>query len=137
MTEISATSEKSRVALFSLIASARLALLKFAAALVSGSLGLLSEAFHSLLDCGATAMTLVAVLVADRPADEDHHYGHAKIESVAALVETGLLFLVTLWVAFEAVSRLVEGGHTVKTSWWLFALMVASSYGAELRCQCI
>ncbi len=121
-----ASNDKGRVATISLAASAVLALVKFAAALVSGSLGLLSEAFHSLLDCGATALTLFAVRFGDQPADDDHHYGHAKAESLAALVETGLLFLVTLWVCYEAVLRLISNDHSVEISWWLFAVVFGS-----------
>jgi cation diffusion facilitator family transporter len=120
------SSEKQRVALFSLLASGGLAVLKIAAALLSGSLGLLSEAFHSLMDFGATALTLVAVRVSDKPADEDHHYGHAKAENVVALIETGMLFGVTAWVSYEAVLRLWMGGHEVALSWWLFAIVIAS-----------
>jgi len=52
--------EKTKVALISLLASGGLAAIKFLAAVFSGSLGLLSEAFHSLLDFGATALTLMA-----------------------------------------------------------------------------
>jgi cation diffusion facilitator family transporter len=118
--------EKQRVALWSLLASGGLALAKFVAALISGSLGLLSEAFHSLMDFAATALTLIAVRISDKPADEDHHYGHAKAENVAALVETGLLFAVTGWVAYEALKRLYWGGHEVELSWWLFAIVIGS-----------
>ena len=120
------SAEKTRVALMSLVASTGLAIVKFAAAIVSGSLGLLSEAFHSLLDCGATALTLTAVRYAEQPADDRHHFGHAKAESVAALVETALLFGVTVWVAYEAINRLIYGGHEVTISWWLFAILIAS-----------
>jgi cation diffusion facilitator family transporter len=118
--------DKNRVALISLVASAGLALAKFVAAVFSGSLALLSEAFHSLLDCGATALTLLAVRVSEKPADKEHPFGHAKIESVAALVETGLLFAVCAWVAFESVNRLLWGGHDVAIGWWLFAVLLAS-----------
>ncbi len=123
---ISSFREKQRVALFSLLASGGLAVAKFAAAVVSGSLGLLSEAFHSLMDFGATALTLFAIRVADKPADDDHHYGHAKAENVVALVETGMLFGVTAWVTYEAISRLWSGGHAVELSWWLFAVVIVS-----------
>ncbi len=82
--------EKSRVAAWSLLASFVLASAKFAAAIFSGSLGLLSEAFHSLLDFAATGVTLFAIRYAERPADDDHPFGHAKMESVAALIETGM-----------------------------------------------
>jgi cation diffusion facilitator family transporter len=118
--------EKSRVAIWSLVASAGLTLIKLAAALTSGSLGLLSETFHSLFDFGATIITLVAVRFSHLPADDEHHFGHAKIESLAALVETFLLVGVTLWVAYEAVTRLVFGGHDVEISWWLFAVVIIS-----------
>jgi cation diffusion facilitator family transporter len=120
------SSEKQRVALLSLLASGVLAIAKFVAALVSGSLGLLSEAFHSLMDFVATALTLVAVKVADKPADEDHHYGHAKAENVVALIETGMLFGVSAWVSYEAITRLISGGHAIELSWWLFAIVIAS-----------
>ena len=75
---------------------ALLAAAKFIAGLVTGSLGILSEAVHSLIDFRRTAITYSAVRFADRPPDEIlHHFGHAKAESIAALVETGLLFLTT------------------------------------------
>lgn len=120
------TREKAGVALWSLAASLLLAVAKFVAAVLSGSLGLLSEAFHSMLDFAATGVTLFAVRYADRPADDDHHFGHAKMESVAALIETGMLFAVTGWILYEAVLRLVYGGHEVEVSWWVFAVVLAS-----------
>ena len=86
------------MALVSLAASALLAAAKFIAGLVTGSLAILSEAVHSLIDFGATAVTYSAVRFADRPPDDTHHFGHAKAESVAALIETGLLFLTTAWI---------------------------------------
>jgi cation diffusion facilitator family transporter len=130
--------EKQRVALFSLLASGGLALAKFAAAIASGSLGLLSEAFHSLMDFVATALTLFAVRISDKPADDDHHYGHAKAENVVALIETGMLFAVTAWVTYEAIKRLLQGGHEVELSWWLFAIVIVSveAHGREdLKCS--
>ncbi len=119
-------SEKVTVATWSLFASLSLAIAKFIAAILSGSLGLLSEAFHSMLDFAATGITLFAIHYADRPADDDHHFGHAKMESVAALIETGMLFAVTAWIVYEAANRLLTGGHAVEISWWLFAVVVAS-----------
>ena len=118
--------EKQRVALLSLLASGGLAIAKFTAAIASGSLGLLSEAFHSLMDFGATALTLFAIRVSDKPADDDHHFGHAKAENVVALIETGMLFAVTAWVSYEAIKRLWAGSHEIELSWWLFAIIIAS-----------
>jgi cation diffusion facilitator family transporter len=84
--------EKKRVALVSVFASGGLSIAKFVAALLTGSLGMLSEAVHSLVDMVATIVTWFAINWGDKPADDDHHYGHEKVESVAALFEAVLLF---------------------------------------------
>jgi cation diffusion facilitator family transporter len=119
-------SEKETTAIVSAAASAVLAGGKFAAGLATGSLGILSEAIHSLIDFGATLITWFAVRWSDKPPDEEHHYGHAKAESVAALVATGLLFLTTAWIVYEAAHRLMTGEAHVETAWWAFAIVVGS-----------
>src|ERR1044071_1388917 len=99
--------EKERVALTSIFASAALTVAKGLVGLTTGSLALLSEAAHSLIDLCATIMTYVAVRISGKPADEEHHYGHGKIESISALAETALLFLLSGMVAWEASKRLI------------------------------
>ena len=107
---------KERVALTSIAASAALTTGKFVAALLSGSLALLSEALHGLIDTAATIMTWLAVRLGDKPADDDHQFGHGKIESIAALVEVGLLIALAAGVAYEGVRRLFGGGGDVEAS---------------------
>lgn len=119
-------SEKQRIALISLGASAGLAVLKLLAGFVTGSLGILSEAVHSVLDVGATAITLFAVRYADQPADATHHFGHAKAESVAAFVETGLLFGTTAWIVWQALGRLQSGNYPVHLTWWAIVIIMVS-----------
>src|SRR6478752_382070 len=80
-----------------------------AAGLASGSLALISDAAHSLLDVAATTLTWFAVRAANKPADAEHHYGHGKYESLAALIETAFLFLLSGAVLWEAISRLWSG----------------------------
>ncbi len=121
-----ANAEKRVAALWSIVASFGLTLAKLAAGLATGSLGLLSEAAHSLLDLGATSITYWAIRISERPADSRHHYGHAKVESVAALIETGLLFVTAIGVAFEAVRRLSGHAAPVGVTWWPIAIIVAS-----------
>jgi cation diffusion facilitator family transporter len=87
------TNEKTVVAASSVIAAIFLTALKISVGILSGSLGVLSEAAHSSLDLVTAAVTFLAVRVADHPADQDHPYGHGKIENLSALVETGLLIL--------------------------------------------
>ncbi|MDK9696065.1 MAG: cation-efflux pump [Siculibacillus sp.] len=118
--------EKEAAALSSIVASTALTLAKAVAAVLTGSLGLLSEAIHGLLDVGATVMTYFAVRIADKPADAEHHYGHAKIESVAALAETGLLFVASGWIIWEAVQRLTGHGGDVEVGFVAIGVVVVS-----------
>jgi cation diffusion facilitator family transporter len=119
--------QKERVALTSIAASGLLTLAKATVGAMSGSLALLSEAAHSALDFAATVMTYFAVRISGKPADEEHHYGHGKVESVAALIETGLLFVLSGFVIWEAVKRLLgTDGHLVQASLWAFAVIVVS-----------
>jgi cation diffusion facilitator family transporter len=101
---------------------------KLVAGLLSGSLALISEALHGLLDTGATILTWFAVRAAGRPADDEHHYGHAKIEAVAALAETGLLIVLALGVLFEASRRLLgdSSPNVVNANWLTYSVLVVS-----------
>ena len=120
-------SEKEQVALTSIVASAVLTVAKGVVGISTGSLAILSEAAHSLIDFGATVMTYAAVRVSGKPADKEHHYGHGKIESVTALAETALLFLLSGVVIWEAIKRLIEHDpHPVDANLWAFGVIAAS-----------
>lgn len=119
--------EKERVALSSIAASAVLTVAKGIVGVSTGSLAILSEAGHSLIDLGAAIMTYIAVRISFKPADDEHHYGHGKVESVSALGETALLFLLSGIVIWEAVKRLIEHEpHVVVATNWAFIVMAAS-----------
>ena len=119
--------EKEQVALTSIAASAALTIAKGLVGVATGSLAILSEAGHSLIDLGATVMTYAAVRISGKPADADHQYGHGKFESVSALAETALLFLLSGVVIWEAVKRLTEHEeHMVIANAWAFGVIVVS-----------
>jgi cation diffusion facilitator family transporter len=119
--------DKEKVALSSIAASGGLTIAKAIVGFATGSLAILSEAAHSLLDLAATIMTYFAVRISGKPADEEHHYGHGKVESVSALAETALLFLLSGVVVWEAAHRLLGGqGHAVEATVWAFAVILAS-----------
>jgi cation diffusion facilitator family transporter len=121
---------KQMTALASVLASAALALAKLAAGWMSGSLALLSEGAHNVLDTGSSALTFFAVREADKPADEEHPFGHAKIEAVAALAQTGFLAALSVAVAVEAIQRL--GGEPAKVDANALALgVVIVSIGVD------
>ena len=119
--------EKERVALGSIAASAGLTVAKAIVGVLTGSLAILSEAAHSLIDLAATVLTYIAVRVSGKPADAEHQYGHGKVESVTALAETALLLLLAAVVIYEAAQRLFgERVHAVEATAAAFAIIAAS-----------
>lgn len=124
-TPLSAAEEKSRVAVSSVIAAFFLTGTKIVVGVMTGSLGILSEAAHSALDLVAALVTVFAVKTSGRPADECHPYGHGKVENLSALFETLLLLLTCVWIIKEAVERLIRP-VPVEASFWGFAVIVVS-----------
>ena len=121
-----ANREKRRVALSSVMAAIALTAIKGIVGVSTGSLGILSEAAHSGLDLCAAGVTLWAIRAASRPADREHPYGHGKIENLAALFETVLLFATCGWIASEAVNRLAGQPVEVRADAWAFGVMMIS-----------
>ena len=105
---------KSGAAALSIASNSILIAIKLAAGAITGSIAILTEAIHSLIDLVASVVAFVSVRKADEPADADHPYGHEKVESLAATIE-GLLILVGAGIiVYEATHRLVDGAE-VKT----------------------
>ncbi len=100
---------KTSVAAISIFASGGMAAAKFVVGIAIGSLALISEALHSSIDLIATIITWAVVRVSDKPADDEHHYGHGKLESISALGVTALLYVLAGGILVEAYSRLREG----------------------------
>jgi cation diffusion facilitator family transporter len=103
------TTTKTRVAAISIFASAGMAAAKFVVGILIGSLALISEALHSSVDVVATIITWMVVRVSDQPADEEHHYGHGKFESISALFVIALLYVLAGGILVESWARLREG----------------------------
>ncbi|MHB8731367.1 MAG: cation diffusion facilitator family transporter [bacterium] len=114
------------MALSSVAAAALLTTLKAAVGLLTGSLGILSEAAHSGLDLVAAVITYTSVRLADKPADPKHPFGHGKVEHLSAFVQTGLLAVTSVWIVVEAIRRLFISGSHVATSGWAFAVLALS-----------
>src|SRR4029077_6822629 len=114
------------VALISVFIGAAIVVGKLVVGLLTGSLGIISEAVHSLLDLAASGFTLVAVRTARKPADSEHPYGHGRAETLAAFGEGVLLLITAAGIAFEAIRRLTLGGGTVNPAGYAFALLIAT-----------
>jgi cation diffusion facilitator family transporter len=126
MTSEIAVKEKKRIALTSVIAAIFLTSFKLVVGIITGSLGILSEALHSGLDLLAALITFFAVRYADKPADSDHNYGHGKIENYSALLETILLLITCFWIIYEAVRRLITGNVVIDVTVWSFIVIITS-----------
>ena len=118
--------EKNQVALASVLAAVFLTGSKIIIGLMTGSLGILSEALHSGLDMAAAVITYFSVRISGRPADADHHYGHGKVENFSALIETFLLLVTCVWIIHEAVSRLLTGNVHVEVNIWSYIVVITS-----------
>jgi cation diffusion facilitator family transporter len=118
---------KQSVALSSLLAAGALTTLKLVVGVLTGSLGILSEAAHSGLDFLAAAITYLSVRIADQPADPSHPFGHGKVEHLSAFVQTALLAVTSAWIVFEAVRRLFFQDVHVALSIWAFGVLGLSA----------
>lgn len=118
--------EKRFVAASSVAAAVFLTGIKLVIGLMTGSLGILAEAAHSGLDMAAAVITLLAVSVSDRPADESHLYGHGKYENLSALAEVALLLITCIWVSYEAIRRLFFANVEIDPNTWAFLTMAIS-----------
>ena len=102
---------KSRAAALSIASNATLIALKLAAGAITGSIAIVTEAVHSLIDLVASVIAYFSVRKADEPADAEHPYGHEKVENLAAAIE-GMLILVGAGViVYEATRQLVRGAE--------------------------
>lgn len=118
--------EKKKVAFISVIAAVFLTGFKLVVGLLTGSLGILSEALHSGLDLVAAVITYFSVKISDKPADDEHNYGHGKIENLSALIETFLLLITCVWIIYEAVDRIVNKNTHIEVTIWSYIVVVSS-----------
>jgi len=102
---------KSGAAALSIASNSVLIAIKLAAGAITGSIAILTEAIHSLIDLVASVVAFVSVRKADEPADEDHPYGHEKVESLAATIEGMLILVGAGIIVYEATHRLVDGAE--------------------------
>lgn len=123
---LTAEIEKRAAALSSVVAAVGLTTFKIVVGISTGSLGILAEAAHSGLDLLAALMTFFAVRLSGKPADDQHLYGHGKIENLSALFETLLLLVTCVWIIYEAVQRLFFRHVEIEVTFWAFLVMAVS-----------
>src|SRR3990172_12108174 len=120
------TSAPVRIAAISFVTTLGLMVLKLVLGILSGSIAVLSDALDSGSDLVAGGAALISVQVAVWPADEDHPYGHGKIESISASASAGVVAVGGGFVVFQAVRRLVVGSPQIDVALGLAAMGVAA-----------
>jgi cation diffusion facilitator family transporter len=118
--------EKRAVAGHSVLAALAMTALKIVVGATTASLGILSEAAHSLLDLVAALVTFFSVRVSDKPADAEHQYGHGKIENFSAFIETSLLLITFIGIVYEAIQRLFFRHVEIEPHWTAFLVLFIS-----------
>ena len=125
-TPSSAAAEKRSAAFLSVAAACVITALKLVVGVITGSLGMLSDAAHSAVDLIGAGLTFLSVRISDKPADENHPYGHGKIENLSAFVETFLMLASSVWIMIEAIIRIFVHPVEVRLSIWPFLVLFAS-----------
>ena len=100
---------RSGVVKLSLVVITGLIALKIGVAVITGSISILAQAADSFLDLFAIIVTFFAVIVATKPADEEHPFGHGKVENIAAVVQATLIFTAGGLIIYSAVRRIILG----------------------------
>jgi cation diffusion facilitator family transporter len=122
--------QKVRAAWVSVGSNLVLVAAKLTVGLMTGAVSVLSEAINSAVDVVAAVITLVGVRVASQPADQEHRYGHGKVENVTALIEGLLILTAAGWILYEAAHRL---GENAEAPWaapalWVMGLSALTKY---------
>jgi cation diffusion facilitator family transporter len=98
---------KVQAAGLSILSNLLLTVFKLAVGVISGSMAIIAEAAHSGFDLIASLIAYFSVRVSDLPPDLDHPYGHSKIENMSGMLEAGLIFMVSIWIVYEAIHKLL------------------------------
>lgn len=117
---------KQTITTISVISSAGLSALKFTVGLATGSLGLIAEGAHSLLDLMSTLITYIVVRVSALPPDENHPYGHERAESLGALGGMTLLGVTAIWILYQSVVKIIWHSEKPEITVWSFAIIMIS-----------
>ena len=119
-------SSKTAAASISIISNTSLVIMKFIAGFMSGSVSVISEAIHSMMDLLAALIAFFAVRISDNPADEEHPYGHGKFENVSGVIEALLIFIAAVWIIYKAIHKLLIGAPIENASIGIIVMTISA-----------
>src|SRR4030066_476019 len=118
--------KKARASSLSVISNTVLVVFKAIVGILIGSVSVLSEAIHSGMDLIAALIAFFAVKISGKEADEDHTFGHTKVESISAAIEALLIFAAAVWIIYAAIRKLINP-QPLETVGWGVAVMLIST----------
>ncbi len=120
-----------RVSIVSVAVNILLSVLKLAAGLIAHSGAMVSDAVHSASDVFSTFVVMIGVHMASKEADEEHPYGHERMECVAAIVLAAVLFATGLAIGYTGLEQLLGGYEEIKVPGALALLAAVVSIGVK------
>lgn len=117
---------KTAVAMLSVISNSLLVALKLAVGLRIGSVAVVSEAIHSAVDLVAAGVALFAVRRSGKPSDNEHPFGHGKLENLSGTIEAFLIFVAAVWIVIEAVRKLIQPRAIESVGWGIGVMLLSS-----------
>ncbi|MDS0526580.1 cation diffusion facilitator family transporter [Clostridium sp. SHJSY1] len=118
---------KTKVARLSVMSNTILIAMKLAVGTITGSVSIISEAIHSTMDLIAAIIAFFSVRISDMPADENHPYGHGKVENISGVIEALLIFVASIWIIYESVKKIISPSEEVGSFALGFIVMFISA----------
>lgn len=118
---------KTKVARLSVMSNTILIAMKLAVGVITGSVSIISEAIHSMMDLIAAIIAFFSVRISDMPADENHPYGHGKVENISGVIEALLIFVASIWIIYESVKKIIAPSEEVGSFALGFIVMFISA----------
>ena len=118
---------KTGVAWVSVFSNTILVILKIIIGILIGSVAVVSEAIHSGVDLLASFIALFAVKTAGKSPDEDHPFGHGKVENISGTVEAILIFIAACWILYESIQKLLTPQPIESAGWGVGIMLISAS----------
>ena len=113
------------------VLSVILLLAKTTAYFLTGSVAILTDALESIVNVVAGFFGLYSLYLSAKPKDDDHPYGHGKIEFVSAAIEGSMIFLAGIIIIYEAIRNLIHP-HALSTLGWMLGFFLPDMPKASL-----
>ena len=114
-----------RVSLVTILLNALLSIFKLVAGLLGHSNAMISDAIHSASDVFSTIIVIIGVRLSSKDSDREHPYGHERLECVAAIILSIILFMTGLGIGIQALSDILQGNYSALTTPGMLALVAA------------